>query len=47
MGGNIKEDDIELKEFLKTPDGEALMDRYGYESDFRVDNLVHRFKDLI
>lgn len=43
----IKEDGIGLKEFLKTPDGEALMDRYGYESDFRVDNLVHRFKNLI
>ena len=43
----MKEDNIGLKEFLKTPDGEALMDRYGYQSDFRVDNLVHRFKDLI
>lgn len=43
----ITEDGVGLKEFLKTPDGEALMDRYGYESDFRVDNLVHRFKNLI
>lgn len=43
----MKEDGVGLKEFLKTPDGEALMDRYGYESDFRVDNLVHRFKNLI
>lgn len=43
----MKEDGVGLKEFLKTPDGEVLMDRYGYESDFRVDNLVHRFKNLI
>lgn len=43
----MKEDGVGLKEFLKTPDGEALMDRYGYKSDFRVDNLVHRFKNLI
>lgn len=43
----MNEDNIGLKEFLKTSDGEALMDRYGYQSDFRVDNLVHRFKDLI
>lgn len=36
-----------LKEFLQTEQGEKLMDRYGYESDFRIDNIIHRFKDLI
>lgn len=38
---------MKLKEFLKTPDGEKLMDRYGFESSYRIDNIVHKFKNLI
>ena len=44
---NLKETGLGLKEFLQTSDGEKLMDRYGFNSDFRVDNIIHRFKDLI
>ena len=44
---NLDATGLTLKEFLQTKNGERLMDRYGYESDFRVDNIVHRFKDLI
>lgn len=44
---NIEKTSLSLKEFLQTKDGEKLMDRYGFDSDYRVDNIVHRFKDLI
>lgn len=43
----LDETNLGLKEFLQTDQGERLMDRYGYDSDFRVDNIVHRFKNLI
>lgn len=36
-----------LKECLQTESGEQLMTRYGYCSEFRIDNIIHRFKDLI
>lgn len=38
---------LSLKEFLVSPQGEQLMDRYGYQSEFRVDNVIHKFKNLI
>ena len=44
---NLSRTGLGLKEFLQTKDGEKLMDRYGFESSFRVDNVIHRFKDLI
>jgi hypothetical protein len=44
---NLNETGFTLKEFLQTEKGEQLMDRYGYDSDYRVDNLVHRFKNLV
>lgn len=44
---NLDATGLTLKEFLQTENGERLMDRYGYESDFRVDNIIHRFKSLI
>lgn len=39
--------ELELKPFLKTELGERLMDRYGYNSEFRVDNVVHRYRQYI
>lgn len=44
---NLKETGLEIKEYLQTESGQQLMDRYGYRSEFRIDNVIHRFKDLI
>lgn len=38
---------LELKQFLKTQLGERLMDRYGYNSEFRIDNVFHRYSQYI
>lgn len=38
---------LELKQFLKTKIGERLMDRYGYDSEFRVDNVFHRYRQYV
>lgn len=43
----LSETGLGLKEFLLTQDGEELMTRYGFESKFRVDNVIHKFKGLI
>ena len=39
--------DLGLKEVLKTEAGEKLMDKYGYTSEYRVDNVAHRYKQLV
>lgn len=36
-----------LKEFLMTEDGAKLMDKYNYNSEFRIDNVTHRYAQLI
>ena len=38
---------LELKPFLLTEIGEKLMDKYGYESAYRVDNIVNRYGHII
>ena len=38
---------LEIKQFLKTELGNRLMDRYGYNSEFRIDNIVHRYKQYV
>ena len=38
---------LALKEFLRTEAGDKLMNRYGYESDFRIDNIIHRYGKLV
>ena len=43
----LSETGLGLKEFLQSPKGERLMDRYGYQSEFRIDNVVHKFKAVI
>lgn len=43
----LKESKLSLKEFLQTDKGKKLMDRYGYESAFRVDNIIHRYGKLV
>lgn len=43
----LDETGLKLKEFLQTESGEQLMLRYGYESEFKIDNVTHRFKDLV
>ena len=36
-----------LKEFLLTETGERLMDKYNYFSEYRVDNIVARYKQFV
>ena len=36
-----------LREFLSTEDGAKLMDKYNYSSQFRIDNVVHRYSSLV
>lgn len=43
----MKQTGLELKPFLLTEMGEKLMNKYNYTSDFRVDNIVHRYSQLI
>ncbi len=43
----LKESELSLKEFLQTDRGERLMDRYGYESAYRIDNIIHRYGKLV
>ena len=47
LRNGLHETGLGMKEFLQTDAGAQLMDRYGYESSFRIDNIIHRFKDLI
>lgn len=43
----LNESGLGLKEFLQTESGEKLMDRYGYESNYRIDNIIHRYGKLV
>lgn len=36
-----------LKEFLLTESGAKLMDKYNYTSDYRVDNVIARYKQFV
>lgn len=38
---------LELKPFLLTEMGEKIMDKYGYDSAFRVDNVINRYGQMI
>jgi hypothetical protein len=38
---------LELKPFLLTQAGEKLMDKYGYNSTFRVDNIINRYGHIV
>lgn len=38
---------LELKPFLLTEMGEKLLDKYGYNSTFRVDNVINRYGHVI
>lgn len=38
---------LTLKDFLKTNEGKELMNRYGYQSQYAVDNVVHKYKDYV
>lgn len=43
----MKQTGLELKQFLKTEFGDRLMDRYGYTSEFRLDNVFHRYRQYV
>jgi hypothetical protein len=43
----MDETGLDLKSFLRTEMGEKLMDKYGYVSEFRADNVAHRYAPLL
>lgn len=43
----MQETGLDLKSFLKSDDGRDLAIKYGFHSEFYVDNLAHRFKDFV
>ena len=43
----IKQTGLGLKEFLLTEEGNKIMDKYGYTSEFRADNIYYRYADLV
>lgn len=43
----MSETGLGLKEFLMTEDGAKLMNKYNYNSEFRVDNITHRYAQLV
>jgi len=43
----LSESGLGLKEFLQTEQGEKLMNRYGYASVYRIDNIIHRYGKLV
>ena len=43
----LESSNLTLKEFLHTEAGNKLMNRYGYESNFRIDNIIHRYRKLV
>lgn len=43
----IDKSGLVIKDYLKTEEGKELMVRYGYESKFAIDNVVHKYKDYV
>lgn len=43
----LADTNLPLRNFLQTKDGQQLMSRYGYESEYRIDNVIHRYEKLI
>ena len=43
----IESTGLGIKEFLLTETGQKLMDKYNYNSDHRVDNIIARYKQFV
>lgn len=43
----MRETNLDLRTFLTTETGSNLMDKYGYNSAYRVDNVTLYYKDLV
>lgn len=43
----MNETGLDLKTFLRTEMGEKLMNKYNYFSEHRIDNVTHRYKQLV
>ena len=43
----MQETGLDLKNFLRSEDGKELAIKYGFNSEFYVDNLTHRFKEFV
>ena len=44
---HLDDTNLPLRVFLQTETGDKLMSRYGYESEYRIDNVIHRYERLI
>lgn len=47
LNENLIQTGLDLKSFLLTKEGEELAKKYGYNSEFYVDNVHHKFKDFV
>lgn len=43
----MEETGLDIREFLKTDNGKELANRYGYTSQYAIDNLTQKYKDYI
>lgn len=43
----MEETGLDIKRFLKTEQGQELAHKYGYTSQYAIDNLTHRYKDYV
>lgn len=43
----VEKTQLGLKEFLSTEMGDKIMRKYGFTSEFRVDNIYYRYADLV
>ena len=44
---SMQETGLDLKSFLRSYEGKKLAEKYGFHSEFYVDNLSHRFRDFV
>lgn len=47
LSAGMEQTGLGMKEYLKTESGKELAYRYGYYSQYSIDNLVHKYKDYI
>ena len=40
----VENTNMDLKRYLETDAGKMIMDKYGYSSEFRADNIVHKYR---
>lgn len=43
----MQETGLDLRNFLKSEDGQNLMDKYNFQSKYRIDNVYHHYCDFV